>query len=162
MRSIRLTSLVLALSLIGCAGPQKPRPAPAPAGTQPTDLLPFVGFMEDSDSNGYRDTMVLTLLMFARNHAETSIYAEGTLDLKLVAKNGKVIREWKVPPDVVAGLAKKMPAGPTYFIRLSLLDDPAGDKTDENLADLQIAFSQGDGPPIRTTATGITVGRIGR
>lgn len=161
---MRWTLIVpLGLALGGCAGTPKPKPAPPPpAGTQPTDLLPFVGFMEDSDSNGYRDTMVLTLLMFARNHAETSVYAEGTLDLRLVAKNGKVIREWKLPPDVVAGLAKKMPAGPTYFIRLSLLDDPAGDKTDEALADLQIAFSQGETPPIRTTATGITVGRVGR
>lgn len=157
--------LAAALVLASCAGdaPQRSRPVPPPpTGAVPTDVLPFVSFGEDTNSNGYRDTFVLTLLLFSRTYADASIYCDGSLDLTLVGKSGKTIHTWKLPADVVAGLAKKMPAGPSYFIKLSLLDGGGSDKLDEPAADLRIVFTPVNAPPISATATGVGLGRIAR
>jgi hypothetical protein len=164
MRPILLSAILAGfLVLPGCAADgQRREPAPPPRDAQPTDLLPFVSFMDDTDGNGYRDTAVLTVLMFARNYPDASILAPGSLDLRLVGKGGRVIREWHLTADDLAGLAKRMPAGPAYYIRLSLLEGPGGDQVEETSADLHIGFAGPTGAPVKAMASGITIGRSGR
>lgn len=155
-------SLLLLIGCAGSGGQTRRAPSPPPDNAVPTDVLPFVGFMEDADGNGYRDTIVVTIHLFARNYADASIYAQGSFDFKLVAKSGKTLREWSLPPDVVAGLAKRMPAGPAYFVRLSLLDNAGSDRVDESTADLSITFTSPNGQTARATAAGIAIGKVSR
>jgi hypothetical protein len=165
MKLRRAMAAVAAIAVLGGCATEPGRrrdPAPPPANMVVTDMLPFVSFMEDTDSNGYRDTAVLTVLLFARNYADASIAAEGAMEVRMVGKGGTLIREWKIPPEVFAGLAKKMPAGPAYYIRLSLLEDSAGDRIDETTTDLHLTFSPTGGNAVRVVASGVTVGRAVR
>lgn len=153
-----------ALLAAGCAGDSRPhRPMQLPTTeTEPTDMVPFVGYMDDTNSNGYRDTIVVTVYLFARDKADASMYAPGSLDFILTGKSGKVLHKWSLPPDVVAGLAKRMSAGPAYFVRLSLLDGSGTDVCDDSTADLQIRFTTKSGAVVGGSANGIIVGKITR
>lgn len=128
--------------LSACAGTttgSKPLPQ------QPTDVVPSrmtisAALPQDTDLNGYPDIIDLTIFVFDDRYP-IPLDVPGTFTFKLSgAKEGKLLREWEIPPDKAMAARRRMPAGPGYVFSLSLLEN-GGDRVEAQHADLTAEFT---------------------
>ncbi|NUQ52421.1 MAG: hypothetical protein HUU19_06945 [Phycisphaerales bacterium] len=127
--------------LAACAGTttgSKPLPQ------QPTDVVPSrmtisAALPQDTDLNGYPDIIDLTIFVFDDRYP-IPLDVPGSFTFKLSgAKEGKLLREWEIPPDEAMAARRRMPAGPGYVFSLSLLEN-GGDRVEAQHADLTAEF----------------------
>jgi len=127
--------------LTACAGTttgSKPLPQ------QPTDVVPSrmtisAALPQDTDLNGYPDIIDLTIFVFDDRYP-IPLDVPGSFTFKLSgAKEGKLLREWEIPPDEAMAARRRMPAGPGYVFSLSLLEN-GGDRVEAQHADLTAEF----------------------
>ncbi len=128
--------------LSACAGTttgSKPLPQ------QPTEVVPSrmtisAALPQDTDLNGYPDIIDLTIFVFDDRYP-IPLDVPGTFTFKLSgAKEGKLLREWEIPPDKAMAARRRMPAGPGYVFSLSLLEN-GGDRVEAQHADLTAEFT---------------------
>ena len=127
--------------LAACAGTttgSKPLPQ------QPTDVVPSrmtisAALPQDTDLNGYPDIIDLTIFVFDDRYP-IPLDVPGSFTFKLSgAKEGKLLREWEIPPDEAMAARRRMPAGPGYVFSLSLLEN-GGDRVEAQPAALPAEF----------------------
>lgn len=150
------------LALAGCvsAEPRDRAPPKQPQWARPTTMLVSTSFPEDSDGNGYFDTMGVTVYLFDDQFAVAPIQVPGTFSFTLTGPDGQDLATWTLPPDRAAAAVRAMPPGPGYVIRLSLLEGGT-DRTTARNAELYAVFSPAEGEPVRAKALTVTVGRSG-
>lgn len=129
------------LMLSACAGSKpgnKPLP-PQPAEVVPSRMTISAALPQDTDLNGYPDTIDLTIFVFDDRYP-IPLDVPGSFTFKLSgSKEGKLLREWEIPPDKAAAARRRMPAGPGYVFSLSLLEN-GGDHIEAQHADLTAEF----------------------
>lgn len=153
-----------AAALGGCVT-ENPRPARTaavtpPSGSQVTELMVAPGAPEDTDANGFVDTVRVVVYLFhdpARYPAP--MYADGSLTFMLRSKEGREMGRWEFPPEAVARGRVTLSPGPAQTFTLRLLER-GSDATAERSAILSCTFKPVSGPPVeaRSQAT-LVLGR---
>ncbi len=133
--------------LAGCVADQGEKKT---VGPQPKDSKPGVMWMainppKDTNGNGYVDSLVATVYLFADNGYVRSISVPGTYHFKMVGKGGKVLRDWKIEFPGPKAASIKTGVGNGQLIALSLLDDSVGDIYSYQSVDLFGEFTAKDG-----------------
>lgn len=156
--------LAAAMVLAGCVTESKPRgPRHAqPVAARASSLFPSVRFFEDTDGNGYFDTTEVTVYIFSNTYPEASILVPGEFVFHLKGANGKAIRTWRFDQAACDKSLRRLPVGPGFIFRLSLLEGTAGDKLDDTAAELTTEFVPAEGDRVNSVATAVRVGRTGR
>ncbi|MBS0196735.1 MAG: hypothetical protein JSR77_08255 [Planctomycetes bacterium] len=136
-----------AMTFAGCVADQTEKKA---VGPQPKDSKPGVMWMainppKDTNGNGYVDSLVATVYLFADNGYVRSISVPGTYHFKMVGKGGKVLRDWKIEFPGPKAASIKTGVGNGQLIALSLLDDSVGDIYSYQSVDLFGEFTAKDG-----------------
>ncbi|MCC6229681.1 MAG: hypothetical protein IT432_10680 [Phycisphaerales bacterium] len=120
---------------------------------QPSEVVPSrmtisAALPQDTDLNGYPDMIDLTIFVFDDRYP-IPLDVPGTFTFKLSgAKEGRLLREWAIPPDKVVAARRRMPAGPGYVFSLSLLDN-GGDHIEAQHADLTAEYMPLKGPVVK-------------
>lgn len=158
-----LCALPLA-SLPGCVTETKQRGPhrPQPADVRPTSIFPSIRFFEDTDGDGYYDTSEVTIYLFAEAYPEASVRVPGQFVFRLKGPGGSELRTWRFDQDACDKAVRPAPPGPGFVFRLSLLNDAKGDKVDADSAELTCEFIPSTGEPVRSVATPVRIGRVGR
>lgn len=144
----------------GCRTSDGPKALPP----QPTEVVASrlsasAALPQDTDLNGYPDTIDLTVFVFDDRYP-IPIDLPGSFVFKLSAsKDAKLIREWDIPPDRVAAARRRMPAGPGYVFSLSLIEN-GGDQIEAQHVDLTAEFRPEKGPLVK--ARGGSTLRLGK
>lgn len=161
-RLLAATTLTVAFVVSGCQSQPKRGPKrPQPPSIQATQLLPSVKFFEDTDGNGFLDTVEVTLYVFSEQYPDASVYIPGAFEFKLTGREGRVLREWKMSEEQARAAVRRGPVGPGYIFRLSLLDG-GSDKIEETSAELFASFVPPGSPPVKSVSTTVRIGRTGR
>jgi hypothetical protein len=159
---IRMTGLALVFSaalLGGCVSDEPHRPIPPqPADIEPTRLGVWATLPEDTDANGYLDTVNITVYISSDSFA-APIAVPGSFEFRLLAKGGKELCKWTISEEKTAKALRRMPAGPAYFFRLSMLD-VGSDKYDGQGVDLAAEFKPRTGSPVRAPLTALPFGKV--
>jgi len=148
----------------------KPEPRPQPAAIAVGKVWISSTPPQDTDINGYFDSVDLTIYLFGENYP-ASLLIPGAFTFELVAKltnDAKPaippapLAAWTIPADAAAANTGSSAVGPFYSFRLSLLDR-GGDKLPDQTADLVVTFTPSASPtagrPIRETVA-VRVGRL--
>lgn len=159
MIAMRAMILVLAVALCGCVSdePQK-KLGPQPANIQPTRLGVWATLPEDTNANGYLDTVDVTVYVSSDSYA-APIAVPGTFEFKLIGKSGKELAKWDISEAKAAQAARRMPVGPAYLFRLSMLD-VASDQIEAQAVNLTAEFRPKNGEPVRAPLTALQFGKI--
>src|SRR5262245_44655715 len=122
MNSLRLIVIAGSALLVGCVSdePQK-KLGPQPANVQPSRLGVWATLPEDTDANGYLDTVDVTVYVSSDSYA-APIAVPGSFEFKLIGKSGKELAKWDIPEAKAAQAMRRMAVGPAYLFRLSVLD----------------------------------------
>lgn len=163
--ALALLACVLSLaSLPGCVTESKPRGPhrPQPADVRATSIFPSIRFFEDTDGDGYYDTSEVTIYLFAESYPEASVRVPGQFVFHLKGPGGIELRTWRFDQAACEKAVRPAPPGPGFFFRISLLNDAKGDKLDVESADLTCEFIPDTGDPVRSVATPVRIGRVGR
>ncbi|MFA6046619.1 MAG: hypothetical protein WC718_16660 [Phycisphaerales bacterium] len=152
------------LLLFGCVTESKPRgPRHAqPAAARASTLFPSVRFFEDTDGDGYFDTTEVTVYIFSNTYPEASILVPGEFVFHLKGANGKELRTWRFDQAACDKSLRRLPVGPGFIFRLSLLEGTGGDKLDDTAGELTTEFVPAEGDPVNSVATAVRIGRTGR
>lgn len=136
--------------LPGCAGNKnggKSLPQ-QPAEVVPSRMTISAALPQDTDLNGYPDTIDLTIFVFDERYP-IPLDVPGSFTFKLSgAKEAKLLREWVIPPEKVVAAKRRMPAGPGYVFSLSLLEN-GGDHIEAQHADLTAEYTPLKGPVVK-------------
>jgi hypothetical protein len=150
----------------GCASPRtdtsdKPNVGPPPKDAKPGVMWMGVNPPTDTNSNGYADSIVSTIYLFADSGYVRSVSMPGSFRFSLLAKGGKVVREWTVanPGPQVAPI--RTGVGDGYLVRVSLLDDGGSDVLPYQSAELVGSFKTADGVEVRSTPNAVLIGKAG-
>jgi len=158
-----LTLCLCAALVVGCSNTPKRGPSrPPPPSVKPSLLVMSVGYFQDTNSNGYLDTVSGTLYVFANEYPEASLLLPASLTFHLTGREAKTIREWKLDEAQTAELARRGPAGPGYVFRISLLDNGGSDKIEETQGDLSVTYTTREGVSVRAAPNASRIGRIAR
>lgn len=136
--------------MLGCAGDTV---GSKPVPTQPVDVVASrmsisAALPQDTDLNGYPDTIDMTIFVFDDRYP-IPIDVPGAFTFKLSGgKDGRVIRQWGLPPEKVAAGRRRMPAGPGYVFSLSMVEN-GGDKIEAQHVDLTADFAPINGPMVK-------------
>ena len=136
--------------LAGCASDTK---GSKPVPTQPNDVVASrmsisAALPQDTDLNGYPDTIDMTSFVFDDRYP-IPIDVPGAFTFKLSGgKDGRLIRQWDLPPEKVAAGRRRMPAGPGYVFSLSMVEN-GGDKIEAQHVDLTADFAPINGPMVK-------------
>jgi hypothetical protein len=160
MNRLCLASFLLSLlPLAGCVSDEPRHSMPRqPTDVQPTRMGVWATLPEDTDANGFLDTVDVTVYISSDRYP-APIAVPGTFEFKLMGKENKELARWDIPQDKARASARKMPAGPAYFFRLSVLD-AGSDKFDPQAVDLTAEFKPVTGAPVRAPLTALRFGRI--
>ncbi|MDI1290913.1 MAG: hypothetical protein PSX37_13310, partial [bacterium] len=115
---------------------------------------------QDTDVNGYFDTVDLTIYLFGHNYP-ASLIIPGEFKFDLVSKsapNDKPFATWSVSKEAAAASTGSSAVGPFYSIRLSLLDR-GGDNFPDQTADIVAVFTPTAGAPVREVVT-VRIGKL--
>ncbi len=116
-------SIALSVSLAGCVSdqPERPirKPGPQPFDAAPTHLVVNVKDFVDSDDNGYVDSSIATVYVFAEGYA-LPIDPAGTVTFRVSAPKGGQLAEWVISPEQSAPCRIKTQVGPGYGFTLDL------------------------------------------
>jgi len=153
----------LVAAAAGCVSDEPERRA---IRSQPTDIAPDTLWLgakpfADSDSNGYLDTVDLTVYLFSDQYPEASLYVPGAFEFALVTKDAKELARWAFDSAAAREHAKRLAPGPCYLFSLSLLEK-GSDEFDPQTANLTAAFIPQAGKPVKAHETGMRVGKVGR
>lgn len=161
-----LALFAAALLLTGCAASQtdkndKPKIGPPPRDAKPGVMWMGVNPPTDTNSNGYADSIVSTVYLFADSGYVRSISVPGTFHFALLAKGGKMLREWTVvnPGPQVAPI--RTGVGEGYLVRISMLQDGGTDVWTYQSAELVGSFKTDDGIEVRSTPNAVLIGKSG-
>jgi hypothetical protein len=120
---------------------------------------------DDSNNNGFPDTILATVQLFASPHP-TALRQEGTFIFTLFEQGRanetevKPIKTWRIEPDSSDRRFAATLAGPSYRFELSLLD-MGDDRLPLTAADMICRFEPLDGsPPVHSA--GVRTIQIGR
>lgn len=164
---VSLTAIACILfTLTGCVSETpvpRPKPSIGPPPRQPRPGTMWMGVNPPSDSNanGYPDSMVVTVYLFADSGYVRSLQFPGTFHFKLIAKGGKVLREWSVASPGPKVTAIKTGVGEGSLVALSLLDDSGTDVFAYQSAEVVGSFETAKGE-VRVQAPGnaLLIGRV--
>jgi hypothetical protein len=157
-----LTAAILSAACLGACvddQPTKQRHSlpPQPKDVQATKLGVWAGLPEDTNANGYLDTIDITVYVSSDTFPAT-IAVPGSFEFKLLGKDGKEFAKWQITEEQAAKAAHKMPAGPGYYFHLSILD-VANDQVDASDANLTAEFRPKVGEPVKAPMTGLQFGK---
>lgn len=163
------------LALTGCVadGPQPP-PRPTPrAVEQPSGLVPerIVLNVEpvplDTDENGYYDSFVATVHLFAdETRYPVPFHADGTLTMTLSDSRSEIVAQWVFSPEEMLRLRAASATGLLGYIITLNINDVATDRVPGRRAALTCRFDPSSGAPsalsrgsatVRIGSTGITM-----
>lgn len=152
----------MGVTMAGCVSdqPERPirKPGPQPFNAAPTHLVVNVKDFVDSDDNGYLDSSIATVYVFAEGYA-LPINATGTFTFRISAPRGGQIAEWVISPEQSAPCRIKTQVGPGYGFTLDLRQ--AGtDKLDQREAVLVGEFTDAKGRSVQSGRLSVTVGRV--
>lgn len=164
MKLLPIILLAPALVLASCVTERKPNQAPE-RGPQPAAIV--VGKVwiaatppQDTDVNGYYDTVDLTIYLFGLDYP-ASLLIPGEFSFSLTSKSSpgeKPYATWDISKDAAAASTGSSAVGPFYSFRLSLLDR-GGDKLADQTADIIAVFTPTNGAPVREVAT-VRIGKL--
>jgi hypothetical protein len=153
--------LICGLFVSGCVTQKSDKPD---VGPQPKDSKPGVMWLgvnapSDTNGNGYSDSLLVTVYLFADNGYVRSISLPGTYHFQLLAKGGKVVREWDAasPGPKVAPI--KSGVGSGCLIALSMLEAGGSDVFTYQSVDLVGTFKTVDGVEVRSTPNAVLIGK---
>jgi hypothetical protein len=143
------------------------REPPPPPVTPPANLVAnrlvftVAAAADDTDRNGYVDSLLAAAYLFSQPYP-IPLSIRGAFEIRLTDPRGTPLRTWQIDAEKTAAAMRVREAGPYYEFRLSLLDDPAGDKLKGNVGQVLCTFIPADpqSPPVRSSG-GATV-QIGR
>jgi len=162
LRPFCLTIPAAAILLGGCVSDnpgERPKVGPPPANPVVGRMFMAAQAPQDTDSNGYMDTFVVTIYLFQTNYAR-SVRAPGEFHFKLTGKGGKVLREWtlKEPGPLVAAINAGV--GPGYVMKMSLLVDKGTDEFPVQSAEVVASFIDKSGIVVEAQPTALLIGKI--
>lgn len=174
MRRTRLSLFVrgiaaLAPALLGACvteGPptaRNPPPVPAPsADIQPVAIdVSASRFAQDSDKNGYADSITLSVFLFNIEKYPASLTAHGQFVFELSDESGKRICDWAMSEAQIQAAKRELLAGPGYVFRITMRDCGTDElpRTDAQLNCMYIPAA--GGPPLRSAnPVRVSVGQI--
>lgn len=123
----RVVALLGVVLLTGCVSDEKSaRPlADQPVWVRPTNLILNVEQPEDRNSDGYDDTIFVTVYVFDADFREQSIRVDCSYVFMLVDADGANAMEWNVPPEVVNSGYRLEAPGPMLRLRLTIPQERA-------------------------------------
>jgi hypothetical protein len=159
MISRPLILIAWAALLVGCVSdePQK-KLGPQPANVQPSRLGVWATLPEDTDSNGYLDTVDVTVYVSSDAYA-APIAVPGSFEFKLIGKSGKDLAKWDIPEAKAAQAMRRMGVGPGYIFRLSVLE-AGNDRVEAQAVNLAAEFRPKTGEPVHAPLTALQFGKI--
>ncbi|MCC6676588.1 MAG: hypothetical protein IT436_05535 [Phycisphaerales bacterium] len=163
-RGLRLAGCIATAGVVaaGCvsAEPRDRPPPKQPEWAKASALLVSTSFPEDTDGNGYLDTIGLTAYIFDDQFPGASIQVPGAFNFALNAPDGAPLAAWDLTPQETEAIVRVMPPGPGYVVRLSLLEKGT-DRTDFRSAELHTTFTPVSGKAVRAKSLTVTIGRSG-
>lgn len=166
-RLVPLAALASAL-LTACVtdGPptaQSPPPLPPPSSdVQPVAIdLSASRFAQDSDKNGYADSITLSVFLFNIEKYPASLAAHGRFVFELLDESGKRLCDWSMSDAQVEAARRDLLPGPGYAFRISMRDCGSDEieKTDAQLNCMYIPAA--GGTPLRSAnPVRVSVGQI--
>jgi hypothetical protein len=158
-RALLIVLLLVAASLAGCVEEGRGHKLGAqPRDVEPTRLGVWATLPEDTDANGYLDTVDVTVYVSSDTYS-APIAVPGEFEFRLMGRGGKEFSRWIIPEEKVGKSARRMPAGPAYFFRLSMLE-VGTDQVDAHDATLTAEFRPKLGSPVRAPKTALPFGKV--
>ncbi len=119
--------VLCACALGGCVSDQKSEQKleEQPQWARPTHLVINAEQPEDRNSDGYDDTLFVTVYVFDMDLRAQSIRVDCSYVFQLVDRDGKAGMEWEVPRDVVNSAYRREAPGPMVRLKLSIPQDRA-------------------------------------
>ena len=150
-------------TVAGCVSdePARRAVAPQPAGVRPATLFLSADLPDDTDGNGYVDTVDVTIYVFGEGYEAAPIFVPGTFEFSLNHRGGPEMAGWTLTPDQAAGTLRRFAPGPGYRIRLSLLDLGLSDVMPAQEVDLAATFTAAAGEA-RANSTALRFGHGAR
>lgn len=96
-----------------------------PKWARPTHLVINAEQPEDRNSDGYDDTLFVTVYVFDMDLRAQSIRVDCSYIFQLVDRDGKAGMEWEVPREVVNSAYRREQPGPMVRLKLSIPQDRA-------------------------------------
>ncbi len=157
-----LMGVGLGAGLGGCVVEEKHKsnlPEKQPEWVRPARLLVAMQLPEDTDANGYMDTVPMIVYLFDDRYP-LAISSAGTFSFKLKTTAGHEIGVWTIDAKQAAASVRKMKPGPGYQFRLDVRQF-GPDKRDSGTVDLTAEFKPEVGNPVTGSATAFRLGRAG-
>jgi hypothetical protein len=155
----RLLILLAAVMLVGCVSDEPHKKlGPQPANVQPSRLGVWATLPEDTDANGYLDTVDVTVYVSSDAYA-APVAVPGSFEFKLLGKGGKELATWDIPEARTAQSMRRMQVGPAYLFRLSMLE-VGSDVLEAQPVNLAAEFRPKTGEPVRSPLTALQFGKI--
>jgi len=144
----------------GCVSDEPPRAGPA-TGTKPHDAVPsqIVVNMKDfidTDQNGYLDTGVATIYIFASGYA-LPIETAGSFVFTLTNAMGSTLAEWTVTAEQAAACRIRTQVGPGFAFNLDLRQRGA-ERVEGPAATMTGQFTDTKGRAVRSGQLTVTLG----
>ncbi len=133
--------------------------ASPPSDVHATSVQIFAAAPRDTNSNGYGDTISVTMYLFDEQRYPLPIAVSGSVRFDLKSGSGAVIASWGFSREETRRVLQSMAPGPGYRFELSLLDK-GGDKLENQEALLTVEFQPESGAPVKSPG-GVAL-RIGR
>lgn len=116
-----------ACTLAGCVSDEKSQQKlpEQPKWARPTHLVINAEQPEDRNSDGYDDTIFVTVYVFDMDLRGQSIKVDCSYIFQLVDRDGKAGMEWEVPREVVNSAYRSEQPGPMVRLKLAIPQERA-------------------------------------
>lgn len=164
MRTLLLLGVSLIIALPACKPvpvEDKPNAMPEkqPEWVQPSRILVASQLPEDSDLDGYIDTIPVTLYLFDERYP-FAISKPGSFVFRVSIPGGKQLAEWTMDEGTTQSAMRKLRPGPGYLFKLNLIEG-GGEVRQATPAELTVFFRPSDGGP-ELKSQGATAFRLGK
>jgi hypothetical protein len=155
--------LILSLLLLfpaGCVSDEPGRrPLPAqPASIQPTAVGVWATPPRDSDSNGFLDSVDITVYV-SSDQFPAPVHVPGRFTFRLIGSDKSELAKWEYDEPATTAAMRRNAVGPGYFFRLNV-KDVAKDEFEAQSTDLAAEFTPRAGSPVSAPQTGLRFGRV--
>jgi hypothetical protein len=156
-------SLASALALsAGCvADTSAKETAKPPEWVRPTNLVITSEQPEDRNSDGYDDTIFVTIYVFDMDYRAQSIRVDGSYEFMLVDSDGKFSMKWDVPSEIVSSAYRREAPGPMVRLRLTIPPERAS-KLGGRAYTLQARLTDAEGRMLESSGASFTLRQKGR
>jgi len=139
--------------------PEPTRVGPAPAGTRARQMMLVAGVPNDSDGNGFPDTVPVVVYLFAPvDEYPLPLIEPGEFRFELTDRSGERVGLWSFSEALTANSAQELPPGSGYVFGLRMA--PGVDRRRNEPAALTAVFTaSSDGRTV--TSSGSATVRIG-